>query len=145
MTSSDLIVDSGSVPEIDVADMATRLLRDWCKYVRRLPQLMSTVERKRAVRDLVVWYEQVYEQKEFAIDAPIQGLDALVDELSHVAVPLDVHAALARGRWAIRVAEELVKWWSCLHIYGECTPPTGRATDRLELAIEGARRQLVTA
>ena len=141
MTNRELI-DSQSPSEIDVDDEAVTFLRDWFPLVRVLPQVLITDERNRAVCVLVAWYERVYEQEEYSGQPPLEGLDALVDELTHVIVPPDVHAELARARWAIGVAEELVRWRSCFRRSGEGSPPTGPATDRLELAIEGGRRQL---
>jgi hypothetical protein len=84
----------------------------------------------------------VFEHEDYALDPPIEGLDTLIDELPSVSVPYNVHVELARGRWAIRVAEELVKWRQCLRTAGTGSLPTGPETTRLEFSIEAARRQI---
>jgi hypothetical protein len=82
------------------------------------------------------------EDEAYSADPPIEGLDALIDELAEAAVPIDMHAELARARWAVRVAEELVRWRRSLVESGDGSRETADATNRLELAIEGARRQV---
>ncbi len=141
MTSSEL-TNNQPQSEIDFADEAARLLRDWSALVRRLPQLVSTDDRKRAIAALVSWYADASEDEAYSADPPIEGLDALIDELAEAAVPVDIHAELAQARWAVRVAEELVRWRSSLYESGEGTRETADATNRLELAIEGACRQV---
>ncbi len=142
MVSSELINNNQPQSEIDFAGEAARLLRDWSALVRRLPQLISTDDRKQAVGTLVSWYADVSEDEANSADPPLEGLDALIDELAEAAVPVEIHAELAQARWAVRVAEELVRWRSSLYESGEGTRETADATNRLELAIEGARRQL---
>jgi hypothetical protein len=142
MTCNELINDSQPQSEIDFVGEAARLLRDWSALVRRLPQLLSVDDRKRAVAALVRWYADVCEDDAYSVHPPIEGLDALVDELAEAAVPVQIHAELAQARWAVRVAEELVRWRSSLYESGEGTRETADATNRLELAIEGARRQV---
>lgn len=128
--------------EIDVGADAVELLRSWHGLVHRLPHLIDIEERRRTTWGLVAWYERVFDDDDYAVDPPIEGLDVLIDELALASVPHDVHAELAQARWAIRVAEELVKWRDCLRRAGLGTSPTGPATDRLELAIEEARRHM---
>ena len=64
---------------------------------------------------------------------------ALVEELALAAQPIDSLRALADARWAIRVGEELVSWRQCCS-FGQGSSPLGSATNRLELALEEARR-----
>jgi hypothetical protein len=140
--TSELINNSQPQPEIDFAGEAVRLLRDWSASVRDLPELLSTEDRNQAARVLVRWYVDVFEDEAYSADPPIEGLDALIDELAEAAVPIDTHAELAQVRWAVRVAEELVRWRSSLVESGEGARDTADATNRLELAIEGARHQV---
>jgi hypothetical protein len=140
--TSELINNSQPQPEIDFAGEAVRLLRDWSVPVRDLPQLLSTEDRNQAARVLVRWYVDVFEDEAYSADPPIEGLDALIDELAEAAVPVDTHAELAQVRWAVRVAEELVRWRSSVVESGEGTRERADATNRLELAIEGALRQV---
>jgi hypothetical protein len=142
MTSNEIIHHNQSQHDIDFAREAARLLGDWSALVQSLPQLISTHVRKRGVSALVEWYERASEEEEYSADPPIEGLDALIDELVEAAVPVEIHAELARARWAVRVAEELVRWRRSLVECGDGTCETADATSRLELAIEGARRQL---
>jgi hypothetical protein len=142
MTSRELINNSKVQSEIDFAGEAVQLLRDWSAQVRDLPQLLSTDPRKRAAGALVRWYEEASEDEAYSADPPIEGLDALIDELAEAAVPMDTHAELAQARWAVRVAEELVRLRSSLVESGDGARETADATNRLELAIEGARRQM---
>jgi hypothetical protein len=145
MTSDNLIDTDRLPPEIDFAADAANLLRSWQQLVRALLELIGTDDRKCALWGIVSWYERVFECESYAAEPPIEGLDILIDELVHVNVSFEMHAELARARWAIRVAEELVKWRSCLRTSGAGPPSTGPATDRLELAIEGARRQIAVS
>jgi hypothetical protein len=128
--------------EIDVGADATSLLRKWHELVSGVPDLVSTEGRRSATSVLVVWYQRVFERADYAADPPIEGLDALIDELASASIPQKTHAELARARWAIRVAEELVKWRDCLRREGAASSPTGPATDRLELAMEEACRHI---
>jgi hypothetical protein len=144
MTSDNFVEPDRRPPEIDFAADAATLLRSWQRLITGLPELVGPGDRRRAVRELASWYERVLECEGYAADPPLEGLDVLVDELVHVNVSFEVHAELARARWAIRVAEELVNWRNCLGTAGPGSPPTGPATDRLELAMESARRQIAT-
>jgi len=121
------------------------LLRRWAFLVRKIPELLDKDDRKRAVPSLVLWYEQVSEDEGYSVDPPIEGLDVLIDELAEAAVPIETHVELAQARWAIRVAEELVRWRRCRGRSGEDSRATADTTDRLELAIEGACRQMTEA
>ena len=126
----------------DLNEEATVLLSHWLPVVAALPQLIDAKQHETAVRELVAWYERVFLLDDYRADPPIQGLDALVDELAHVSVPADDHAELAKGRWAVRVAEELVSWRRCLRASGPGPVPAGPAADLLKQAIAGARRQI---
>jgi hypothetical protein len=128
--------------EIDIDEGTSALLGRWLPVVRALPQLIGAEEHMAAVRELVAWYERVFAARDYCADPPIQGLDALVDELAIVAVPPRDHAELAKGRWAIRVAEELVVWRRCLRDDGAKPVAYATATDRLERAIGAARRHI---
>lgn len=134
--------DSQHGTGIDVDEEASLLLGHWLPMVGAMPQLIGGRHHEEAIRELVAWYERVFQGTDYCTDPPIEGLDALVDELVHVSVPSNDHAELARGRWAVRVAEELVSWRRCLRDEGTESVPTGPATDRLEVAIEGARRHI---
>jgi hypothetical protein len=128
--------------EIDIDKEATVLLGRGLPIVRAMPRLIGAKQHEVAVRALIAWYEHVSSDDDYCADPPIEGLDALVDELVHVSVPPNDHAELANGRLAVRVAEELVLWRRCLRDDGPESVPTGPATDRLELAIAGARRHI---
>lgn len=143
MTSDRLITENTqNSSEIDVDEEASLLLGRWLPVVGAMPKLIGATQHEAAVRELVAWYERVLQGTDYCADPPIEGLDALVDELVHVSVPPSDHAELAKGRWAVRVAEELVSWRRCLRNDGAESVPTGPATDRLELAIEGARQHI---
>jgi hypothetical protein len=129
--------------DIDIDEEACMLLACWLPSVGALPQLISAKKHVATIRKLVTWYEHVFAARDYCADPPIQGLDALVDELAIVAVAPNDHAELAKGRWAIRVAEELVSWRRCLRDEGAESVPSATATDRLELAIGAGRRHIV--
>jgi hypothetical protein len=134
-TSTNRISDR---PDLEAA--ASIELRAWHHVVRALPHLVSAEERKTPVRGLVAWYERVVECDDYSAEPPIEGLDALIDELAWVVVPLNVHAELARARWAVRVAEEVVQW---RRLQADAGTSTRRcAADRLQRAIEEARNQM---
>ena len=124
---------------VDIDTDAISFLRAWLPLVRELPHLIRRQER---VWDLLAWYEHVVEHEDYEADPPVEGLDALIDELAVPCVPYDVHAELARARWAIRVAEELVRWRHFLHSAGPDSPHTTLAIDRLDLATQEARGQI---
>jgi hypothetical protein len=128
--------------ERDIDEEAAALLGSWFPIVGAMPQLIGAKQHEGAVRELVAWYEHVFSAGGYCADPPLEGLDALVDELVHVSVPPNDHAELANGRWAVRVAEELVVLRRRLRDDGSEAVPTGPATDRLELAIAGARRHI---
>lgn len=117
-------------------------LRSWASIVSRLPDLIVSEGRRPSVRDLVTWYERVFGEEDYRVDPPIDGLDALTDELAVPSVPYDVHVELARARWAIRVAEQLVRWRICVSHAGQRPSATAVANDRLERAAQEARRQI---
>lgn len=128
--------------DIDIDEEACVLLSCWLPIVGALPELIGAKEHVAAIRELVTWYERVFTARDCYAAPPIHGLDALVDELAIVAVAPNDHAELAKGRWAIRVAEELVSWRRCLRDDSAESVPSATATDRLELAIAAARRHI---
>jgi len=128
--------------EIDVAADANEALRTWHRRVREALVILDTPQYSDAIRGLVAWYERVFFDAEFVEAAPIEGLDAVVDELARAAQPFDSLRALADARWAIRVGEELVSMRQCLRSFGSGSSLLGSVTNRLELALEQARRQL---
>lgn len=141
MTVEDLNNCAGS-DEIDPEVEAVSSLRSWHHIVRALPHLVSADGRDGPIRELVAWNERIIADEKCGDGPPIEGLDVLVDDLALVTVPLDVHAELARARWAIRVAEELVQWRRCLRTEGPGSAALARATGRLEDVIEEARQQM---
>ena len=141
MTVEDLHNDA-SPDEIDPEAEAVSSLRAWYHVVLALPHLTSADGRAEPMRDLVAWYVRVVEDENFADGPPIEALDAFIDELALVSVPFDVHAELARARWAIRVAEELVQWRGCLRTDGQGSSALAEATTRLEQVVEKAASQM---
>ncbi len=143
----DRVASNRRQVEIDLDEQARSLLRSWHFVVRALPHLVSSSRAAMSVRGLVAWYETVVEIPGFSEEPPLEGLegleglDSLIGELVCSDVPPKVHRELARARRAVGVAEELVRWRKCLRTFGEGSFPTGPATDRLELALEEARRR----
>lgn len=134
--------DGSAVPgEIDVDRDASMLLCAWRPLVGRLP-LLIVDGREDAVVALVDWYEHLSQEEGCDADPPLEGLDALIDHLASAPVDQDVWAELAKARWAVRVAEELARWRRVMSSAGPGSGPLGPATDRLEAAMEEARRQL---
>ncbi len=129
-------------PEIDIAADAADALRAWLRQVREALAILDTPKHSDVIRGLVAWYELVFFDADFVDPPPIEGLDAVVDELALAAQPIDSLRALANARWAIRVGEELVSWRQCFRSFGQGSSPIGSATNRLELALEQARRHL---
>jgi hypothetical protein len=127
--------------EIDIAADAADALRVWHRQVREDLVILDSSKYSDAIRGLVAWYERVFFHAEFVEPPPVEGLDAVVDELALAAQPTGALHALARARWAIRVGEELVNWRQCLRSFGQGSSPLGLATNRLELALEEARHQ----
>jgi hypothetical protein len=125
--------------EIDIDEEASTLLGRWFPLVGALPKLIGAKQHKAAVRELIAWYEHVLADDGYCADPPIQGLDALVDELVHVSVSPGEYAELAKGRSAIRVAEELASWRRCFRDHEASSVPIECAADRLAQAIIGAR------
>lgn len=117
-------------------------LRAWQHLIRALPHLVSAEPRKETMRALMAWYERVVENNDETGDPPIEGLDALTDELTLVSVPHNVLVQVARARWAVRVAEELVQWRRCLSTEGPGSAPIAQATGRLEGTIEEGKSHI---
>ena len=128
--------------EVDPEVEATSKLRARQHLVCALPHLISTGANEETVRKLVAWYERVVENGYEAVDPPIEGLDALVDELAMASVPHSVLVELARTRWAVRVAEVLVQWRQCLHMDGPGSTALAQATGRLEDIVEAGRTHI---
>jgi hypothetical protein len=98
------------------------------------------VDHARQVEALVGWHKRVSSDAEFADPPPVGGLDALVDALTG-ATSDEAFRWLGLARWAVRVAEELVRVRAC-SVSG-APPATARvALSRLELALITAQRQL---
>jgi hypothetical protein len=129
-------------PEIDIAADAADALRVWLRQVREALVILDTPKYSNAIRGVVAWYERVFFDAEFVEPPPIEGLDAVVDELALATQPIASLRALADARRALRVGEELVSWRQCFRSFGQGSSPLGAATNRLELALEEARRQL---
>jgi len=142
MDADFVINGNGPAPEIDIAEDAADALRAWQRQVRDALIVLDTAKYSEAIRGLCAWYERVFFDGEYAEAPPRAGLDAIVDELALAAQPYDILRALARAHWAIRVAEELSNWRQCLRSSGPESSPLGLATNRLELALDEARRQL---
>ena len=131
--------------EIDPEAEALAHLLVWEHVVFALPHLITKQDSEGPIRELVGWYDRVVKNGTFVDEPPIEGLDILIDELALVSMPFDVHAELARARWAIRVAEELVQWRTCLSTAGQGSPGLADATNRLERVVEDARNQMKRA
>jgi hypothetical protein len=129
--------NKGTCPyEVDPEFEALSKLHAWQHLIWALPHLIGVDLRQEAMRELVAWYERVVQNDDEAGDPPLAGLDAMTDELTAVSVPHNVLVEIARARWAIRVAEELVQWRRCLRMEGPGSFPLARATGRLEDTIE---------
>ena len=68
--------------EIDIAADAADALQVWHRQVREALVVLDTVSYSDAIRGLVAWYERVFFDAEFVESPPIEGLDAVVDELA---------------------------------------------------------------
>ncbi len=144
MSVNDSNCTNEGVAEIDIDAKATAALRSWRFLVRALPHLVGGKERRMALLALTYWYGRICRDEDCCESPPIEGLDALIDELALVSVPYNVHAELARARWAVRVAEELVSWRQVLDTSGSGSKPLARATEQLE-AILGKAHQHIAA
>ena len=134
--------NNASHDEIDPEGDAVSNLRAWHHVVHALPHLVGADGRDGPIRELCAWYERVIQDENCVDDPPIKGLDILIDELALVSVPFDVHAELARARWAMRVAEKVVQWRRCLRTDGQESLALAEATTRLEQVIEEAASQM---
>lgn len=85
----------------------TQNLRTWRPRVRAMVT-RAQPERRPALDELTDWFELVSGDDEFDEPAPLAGVDALVDELSHC-LEDDHFDELSKARWAVRVAEDLVR------------------------------------
>ncbi len=131
--------DDQASSESALARSALESLQSWKATVRNIPRWAHQTRRLTALIGIVRWYEQVCDQPDYAEGPSLDGLDALTDELTE-ARSHDGSGRLARARWAVRVAEELVNWRASRSVPGP--PAASRIADsRLELAVTGARRQ----
>lgn len=142
MMTIEELHNHASPNDIDPEAEALAHLLVWEHVVVALPHLIRKDQADGPIRKLVAWYDRVAKDATCADDPPIEGLDLLIDELALVSVPLDVHAELARARWAIRVGEELVQWRRWLRTGRQGCPDLADATNRLEQVVEDARNQM---
>jgi hypothetical protein len=124
--------------EAEVVEEAMALLGAWRRYLIAASHWAGDTSRAQGLATLDHWYEQVYADPTWAGTAPVEGIDALADELAGAASD-GARDDLAHARWAVRVAEELVHWRRVTAADRSLAP--GRiAVSRLELALRGARR-----
>ena len=129
--------------EIDVEADALAALHAWTALVRRLPSLLCDHRHAGTLEALVAWYEHALGGGEHLdVLPPVEALDALVDALATPTVPEGVGFELSKVRRVVWVAEELVRWRRVLRSAGPGSVPLATASDRLELAIEQARRHI---
>ncbi len=123
-----------------LAEAATTALRRWEPLVQEVPRLARSSDRAGSLRHLASWYARTVADGSFVEDPPLDGLDALIDELMGVP-PNGSFTTLAAARWAVLVCEELVRLRAALSV---ATPRDLAvvAVARLELALTAARRQL---
>ncbi len=122
---------------------ATAALEGWRPTVVAIPRWTRGVNRAQPLADLVRWYERICRDPDCLDPPPIEGLDALVDELA--GAPSDgAREHLGVARWAMRVAEELVHWRAKSR-HGADGAPARVAKSRLELALRSARRHAASA
>ena len=142
MSVKDFSYDEDSARALDIAADAADALRCWHFVVRAVLYLVGAKGRSLAILGLLFWYKRVLESTIFADDPAPEAIDALVDELVSASTPFQVQRELARARWAIRVAEELVHWRQVSAADGPDSPALQRATDSLECVLEEARAQV---
>jgi hypothetical protein len=115
-------------------------IQAWRPLVAALSKWAQRSARRPPLEDLSRWYERVCSDTSFSEDPPLEGLDALTDELTESRI-YDGLRHMARARWAIRACEELVHWRAVRA--NKDAPATVRvALSRLELALTAARRHL---
>jgi hypothetical protein len=136
----DYSVDSTTEVEAAVALGAEGTIQGWRPLVAGLSQWAQRSARRAPLEDLTRRYERASGDSSFAEDPPLEGLDALTDELTEPRI-YDGLWYMAGARWAIRVCEELVHWRAVRA--DKDAPATVRvAINRLELALTAARRHL---
>jgi len=128
--------------EAELTLMAVSAMESWLPFVRGIPHSAHSPTHRHALENLVRWYQRVCDDTTYHEAPPVNGLDALVDEMIS-APPYETLRWLGLGRWAIRVAEELVLWRASLAIEGRPTK-VRFAADRLELALTTAIRHFNT-
>lgn len=134
------LVDAAPGDAEAVAAEAGSAVGRWSPIVGMVPSLASRASRSEPLRHLVIWYEQVAADPETAGAPPVEGIDALVDELTS-AISSETFDRLGRARWAVRVAENLVGLRTAQ--LPAASPAMARvASARLELVLTAARRQL---
>ncbi len=142
------VADDEASREPALARRAREALQSWWATVENIPRWAHDARRSEALEEIVRWYERVFADPACVDPAPLAGLDALTDELTE-ARSHDGLGRLARARWAVQVAEELVNWRASQTVASGATaisptvaPAMARIADsRLELALNGARRQ----
>lgn len=103
-------------------------------------ELASTPPRATRLRELASWYGRVVERPSTSEPPPLEGLDALADELT-TATDQQRLMRLAAARWAVRLAEELVR----LRSWGRASSSTAMArlaASHLSQTLRAARHHL---
>lgn len=122
---------------------AAAALREWTPFVDGMADWAGRDEHRAPIRGLIDWYVEVWSDEEWSEPPPMDGLDALADELS-ATTQGDRFARLGLARWAVRVAEELVRLRAA--VGRRAAPATVLvAGSRLELALGAAGRRLADA
>lgn len=92
----------------EVVEQANAALGRWLPLVGVAPSLAQDGSRAEDLRRLVAWFERVLVDPGSTDAPPLLGLDALVDELTTATGP-DAFECFGEARWAVRVAEDLVR------------------------------------
>ena len=135
----DYSTAEGAESESILEHEGAEALEAWRAEVLEIPRWAQGAGRSIALEELVRWYERICTELACADQAPLDGLDALTDELTE-ASSQNATERLARARWAVRVAEELAHWRAC-RIDGGAPARARVASSRLELALKGTRPQ----
>ncbi len=121
-----------------LSELAAAALDLWLPIVGVLPSIARDKGRVTDLRHLVVWYEVVGNGSGSVEPPPLEGLDALVFELMAARSANELEQ-LRCARWAVRVAEDLVR---LRRIQDRSMSPAGSEVviSRLELSLSAARR-----
>lgn len=122
----------------ELAVNAEQAMRKWLPDVRCISQWAHSGRRRDALTSLVQWYESVCALEVYVDAAPLDGLDALVDELTG-APPYEALRRLGLARWALLVSEKLVQWRADL-VTNAAPAEAKISRDHLELAFTTALR-----